>query len=62
MFALKADLFKAFDCLNWTYLRMALQRCGFSTQLCDIIMNHVSNSKFSIKLNGYSGGGFITPR
>jgi Reverse transcriptase (RNA-dependent DNA polymerase) len=61
-FALKADLFKAFDCLNWEYLSLLLMEYGFPAHLCKIIMSCVTNSTFSIKLNGCNGGGFITPR
>jgi Reverse transcriptase (RNA-dependent DNA polymerase) len=32
-FALKADLYKAFDCLNWNYLNVLLRELGFPNQL-----------------------------
>jgi Reverse transcriptase (RNA-dependent DNA polymerase) len=60
-FALKADLFKAFDTIGWVYLRMTLQKLGFPKKLTNLIMSCVSGSKFIIKLNGADGNEFITP-
>jgi Reverse transcriptase (RNA-dependent DNA polymerase) len=50
-FMLKADLFKDFDTLNWTFLHGVLVRFGFPTTLVTLIMRCVSSSRFIIKLN-----------
>lgn len=60
-FVIKADLFKAFNTLSWSYLQRVLEEFHFSPQLSKLIMSCVTGSKFSIKLNGVAGRGFITP-
>jgi Reverse transcriptase (RNA-dependent DNA polymerase) len=60
-FALKADLFKAFDTLDWRYLGAVLRKFGFPQPLTNLILSCVTGLKFTIKLNGETGGGFISP-
>jgi Reverse transcriptase (RNA-dependent DNA polymerase) len=61
-FTLKADLFKAFDTLGWRYLEKVLRKYNFPQQLTNLILSCVIGSKFSIKLNGVVGDGFIKPK
>jgi Reverse transcriptase (RNA-dependent DNA polymerase) len=61
-FALKADLFKAFDTVAWSYLHVVLQKFNFPQHLTNLVISCVTGSKFSIKLNGATGDGFITTR
>jgi Reverse transcriptase (RNA-dependent DNA polymerase) len=60
-FALKADLFKAFDTLDWRFLDTTLRKFNFPQQLITLILSCVTGSRFSIKLNGVAGDGFIMP-
>jgi Reverse transcriptase (RNA-dependent DNA polymerase)/zinc-binding in reverse transcriptase len=60
-FAIKADLYKAFDTLNWSYLLTVLQSFNFPQVLIKLIISCVMGSKFSIKLNGAVSYGFFTP-
>jgi Reverse transcriptase (RNA-dependent DNA polymerase) len=61
-FVLKADLFKVFDTISRAYLEKVLGAFGFPVQLINLIMSCVSGSKFTIKLNGGTRGGFIHPK
>jgi Reverse transcriptase (RNA-dependent DNA polymerase) len=61
VFALKADLFKAFDILGWSFFRLVMQGFGFPLPLTNLIMSCVTCFKFSIKLNDVTSGGFIKP-
>jgi Reverse transcriptase (RNA-dependent DNA polymerase) len=60
-FALKADLFKAFDTLDWRHLGAVLRKFGFPQLLTNLIFSCVTGSKFTIKLNDETGSGFIRP-
>ncbi|XP_078165206.1 uncharacterized protein LOC144559912 [Carex rostrata] len=57
-FVLKADLAKAFDRLNWSYLFALLPEYGFSPTLCNWIKACITSSKFTIIFND-KGDGFI---
>jgi hypothetical protein len=49
---LKLDLKKAYDCINWDYLRLILIQTGFGLQTTNWIMSCVSTSTFAVLLNG----------
>lgn len=55
---LKLDLEQAYDLLDWNYIKACLIKFGFSANWCDIIMNCISTSSFSI-LNGTHEGFFV---
>ncbi|KAJ4751955.1 RNA-directed DNA polymerase (reverse transcriptase)-related family protein [Rhynchospora pubera] len=59
-FCLKADLSKAFDKLNWRFIFTVLHSHGLPKDYIDWIMACVTSSRFSIALNGATGG-FIQP-
>lgn len=59
-FVLKADLAKAFDRVDWTYLFTLLPVYGFSPTMCRWIEACVTSSKFTILFDG-KGDGFIKP-
>ena len=50
--ALKIDLEKAYDKLEWNFIREALLRANLPTDLIDIIMSCVSSVSTSILFNG----------
>lgn len=58
--AVKLGLEKAYDVLDWSYIKACLLQFGFSIGWCDIIMNCITSSSFSVLVNG-SPSDFITP-
>lgn len=50
--AIKIDLAKAYDRVEWTVLISMLFRLGFDNEFVDLIVNYISSPYFSIMLNG----------
>ena len=50
--ALKIDLEKAYDKLEWGFIRNMLARINLRTKLIDVIMSYVSTVSTSILFNG----------
>ncbi|KAH9768956.1 reverse transcriptase domain-containing protein [Citrus sinensis] len=59
--ALKLDVSKAYDRLEWSFLEQIMKRLGFSHQWISLIMRCISSVSFSIIING-SVRGFIKPQ
>jgi Reverse transcriptase (RNA-dependent DNA polymerase) len=59
-FALKADINKAFDTLEWTFIEQALQRINMPHRLIKLIMSSLDQSKLTVLNNGHNDG-FIKP-
>ncbi|KAJ4769205.1 RNA-directed DNA polymerase (reverse transcriptase)-related family protein [Rhynchospora pubera] len=59
-FALKLDLFKAFDTVEWRCIREVLQAINMPQNIVNLIYSAMSSAKFTIKLNGVKGDGFFT--
>ena len=53
--AIKIDLEKAYDCLEWNFIRDTLKLFNFPNHLTSLIMSCVSTSSISVLVNG---GGF----
>lgn len=49
---IKLDLFKAYDKLNWDFLKSVLESFNFSSKWINIIMSCVSYVKHAILING----------
>ena len=49
---IKLDLFKAYDRLNWTYLKKVLESFGFNNRWIEWVFNLISTPNFSILING----------
>ncbi|XP_074328439.1 uncharacterized protein LOC141700297 [Apium graveolens] len=56
--ALKVDLHKAFDSLQWPFVLATLEKMGFSSTFISWIKACICTTKFSIKLNGVVHGYF----
>ena len=54
--ALKLDISKAYDRVEWNFLRQAMEKLGFSDKLVDLIMNCVTTPTFFILINGIAKG------
>ncbi|KAL0451703.1 UNVERIFIED_CONTAM: hypothetical protein Slati_1148400 [Sesamum latifolium] len=50
--AVKLDMSKAYDRLEWSFLERMLSRLGFHHRVITLIMNCVSNVSYSFMLNG----------
>ena len=59
---LKIDLVKAFDQVNWTYLRIIMLQIGIPLLGVNWIMGCISSAKFSMLINGSPSGFFIPTR
>lgn len=62
MFAIKVDLEKAYDRLNWFFVRETLLLVGFPNQLVDVIMDFVSSATFRILWDGKPSEPFALTR
>uniref|UniRef100_A0A8I6YTV5 Reverse transcriptase domain-containing protein n=1 Tax=Hordeum vulgare subsp. vulgare TaxID=112509 RepID=A0A8I6YTV5_HORVV len=50
--AVKADMSKAYDRVEWAFLRAMLQKLGFRRHWVDLIMRCVTMVRYQIKING----------
>ncbi|GJU02010.1 RNA-directed DNA polymerase, eukaryota, reverse transcriptase zinc-binding domain protein [Tanacetum coccineum] len=56
--AVKVDIQKAYDIVNWQFLEDILNGFGFHSKMVQWVMRCVSTTSFSICVNGQSGGYF----
>lgn len=50
--AIKIDLAKAYDCVDWNFLKNVMLANGFQPHFCDLIFECVSSASFSFLING----------
>ena len=61
-FIIKLDLIKAFDRVNWTFIRLLLIQIGAPLQLVNWIMGCVSSATFAVLINGSPSSFFPASR
>lgn len=60
--ALKLDISKAYDRINWTFLYDVLEQVGFSKDNVNVIKIMVETTQFEVLLNGIPWGNFDADR
>lgn len=57
-FMLKIDLAKAFDRIEWSFIRRALLRKGLHSHFVNLILECICSATFSVNINGQPFGSF----
>ncbi|KAL9670268.1 hypothetical protein QQ045_007819 [Rhodiola kirilowii] len=50
-FSIKTDMSKAYDRMEWSFLKMMMGRLGFPTSWTNLVMECISSVKYKVKLN-----------
>lgn len=61
-FALKIDMTKAYDRIEWSYLKGVLLKLGFHVNWVDMVMRCVTSVKYAVRVNGILTNPFIPTR
>ncbi|KAL6526559.1 hypothetical protein OROGR_015649 [Orobanche gracilis] len=59
---LKLDMAKAYDRIEWSFLKTVLKAMGFPMRIISLVMSFVSTVSFSVLLNGNPGRSFQASR
>jgi hypothetical protein len=51
-FALKVDMMKAYDRVEWNYLEGCLLKLGFSPDWTSTVMRCVTSARYAVRVNG----------
>ena len=60
--ALKLDMSKAYDRVEWIWLEKIMQRLGFDDKWCALIISCVTTVSHSVKINGKPKGHIVLSR
>lgn len=60
--AMKLDIAKAFDKLEWNFIELMMKRLGFANQWCKWIMTCVTSNLYFILVNGSAEGKILPTR
>jgi hypothetical protein len=60
--AVKLDMAKAYDRVEWTYLHSIMIKLGFNENLVNLIMKYVETVRFSVRVNGQLSNAFYPTR
>ena len=61
-FSLKLDLSKAYDRVNWTFLRLVMIQIGMDLEIVNWIMGCVQTYSFAVMINGLPSKNFRATR
>ncbi|KAA3468179.1 reverse transcriptase [Gossypium australe] len=60
--AVKLDISKAYDRVEWEFVRQMMKQMGFETRLIELIMQCITSSSYAIIVNGNRGSSFHPTR
>lgn len=60
--AVKLDMSKVYDRIEWSFLRLVMLRLGFDRRVVELIMRCVTSVTYSVVLNGSDFGSIIPER